>query len=221
MVVRARSLAAVFTGLAAFPLAAHAGNLTMTPNISCTSTDGGVVNGIDWGDFGSLGAPLIGLTPQPEPDLPAVQFGCNGSMYSVGIQGSDFAVNFGDIVITKPVDKSTPLLFTSNYKLMIPGTDQWKYFTNFDLYIELFNSDGVLMGKDFVGVKLDSMFGFSSGGDFKLMGDGSVMLDPTIPGGSGVLELYDTPAVPEPATLALVGSGVAAGVLRRKRKARS
>lgn len=218
MVVRARSALALLSGLAAFPLASHAAVSDYFPPTFGCSTDGGVVATIDWGDFGSAGAPMI-IT---DGTLPAVQFGCNGSMYSAGIQGSDFAVNFGDIVIPKTVDKSTPILFTSDHKQMVPGTEnEWMYFTNFDMYIELFNSDGALMGKDFVGIKLDSMFGFADGGVFQVMGDGSVRLDPTIPGGSGVLELYSTPAVPEPATLALVGGGIAGGILRRKRKARS
>lgn len=229
MVMRARSLAVL--AMAAMPLPAFAGTLgSPTPSFMCdgsiTMGDGSVVpavSGINWGDGSAFGAP-IALVGDPT----AVEFSCSNNMYSAGIQGNNFAVNFGAFA---PSDQFLKYelkyeLKTFDYKVLIGGIDALpccKYFSNFDIYIDFLNTDGVVQYKEFVGLKLDSAFGYASGGDLKLMADGSVVLDPSIPGGFGTLELYDTPAVPEPASLLLVGSGVAsaAGVLRRKRKARA
>ena len=215
MVVRARSLAVL--ALAAMPLPAHGLIGLLKPTFSCDSSQ------INWGDGAALNVPGISLVPQPEPDVPAVQFGCSNNLYSAGITGNTFALNFGNFKPANPNDAYDLKLFT-DYKestfLNPDGALQDKWDTYFDMYIELLNADGFVQYKEFVGLKLDSMFGFSTEGKF-FMADGSVFLDPTIPGGNAELFLTDTPAVPEPATLALVGSGIAGGILRRKRKARA
>lgn len=224
MVVRARSLA-VLAGIATLPLAAQAAKTPGPPEISCSE---GLVSGINWGDGSSFGVPAVQVTKDPGPtQLPAVQFGCSNNMYSAGVEGDSFAVNFGNFYPPDPGFKYEVKMDTAYKEFVFDNPDgglQKEYVSYFDLYINLYkeNSDGFLVFdyKDFIGVKLNSLFGFAGGGEFKIMGDGSVRLDPSIPGGIGELFLYDTPQVPEPATLALVGSGVAAGVLRRKKRSK-
>lgn len=226
MVVRARSVLALLSGVAALPLTAHASFSFGKPSFSCSAGDGSVVNGINWGD----GSALVGNPTALVGDPTAVEFGCSNNMYSAGLQGNTFGVNFGMLQQPPPVgDFKLELkldVITTDYKLLVgigdEGPEEFK-ITQWDVYFNYYkvNADGFAEfdHKDFVGLKLDSLFGFSSGGDFKMV-DGSVFLDPTIPGGVGTLELTDTPAVPEPASLMLVGSGLvgAAGALRRKRK---
>lgn len=232
MVVRARSLVAVLSGMAAFPLAAHASFSFGKPSFSCNADS--FVSGINWGDGSSLGAPMVAVD-QGAINLPAVQtqFGCSNNMYSAGLQGNNFAVNFGNFTPPDPnlkyELKYDLKLDTFDYKEFVGGigvAPELKFFSNFNMYLDVkaFNVDGLMVNeyKEFVGLKLDSLFGYASGGDLKLMGDGSVELDPTIPGGFGVLSFYDTP-VPEPTSMLLVGSGLAsaAATLRRKRKAKA
>ena len=226
MVVRARSVAAVLSGIAAFPLAAHASFSFGMPSFSC-STDGGVVAGINWGDKSSMGSPMISTDLTISGNLPAVQFGCSNKVYSAGVEGKEFQVNFGMFQPPDPLIKFDGVSLANDYKEIkffnADGLPQMKWDTFYDLWLNVdkWNGDGwVFDHKDFIGIKLDSGVGFASPGSFVVV-DGSVFLDPSIPGGSAVVSLYNTPEVPEPATLLLFGTGAAAGVLRRKRKSKA
>jgi len=232
MVVRVHPVASIAAlAVAAFPISAHAQE--PTPNIGCTTTPAtsalasfapNTVNAITWGDGFSLGMPSVSVD-----NSPAMLFGCSDNMYSVGVQGSMFAVNFG-LVGTIPGTEWKWQVGTNEYK-------EFKYdaehkisiehkITEFDIFANGYkvNSDGVFVldHKDFIGMKYDSLLGDALSSDNKLFvnAKGELVLDPPIGGGSGVLELITTPGAPtpEPATLTLFGAGLlaAARVLRRK-----
>jgi hypothetical protein len=227
MVVRVHSAASIAAlAIAAWPFSAHAQAPSPTPNIGCanpttgalTGGNGGTVSTINWGDGFSLGAPNVLVDT-----LPAVQFGCSANMFSVPLQGSMFAVNFG-MGGTIPGLENKWFLATTEYK-------EFKFdvefnVTEFDISANFYkvNVDGVSVfdHKDFIGVTYDSLFGdaLSANNTLFVNANGELVLDPPIGGGSGVLELITTPGAPtpEPATFALLGTGLlaAARVLRRK-----
>jgi len=96
MVVRIHSVASVAAlAMAALPLAARGAEVAapLTPNVNCTTSDTlaavipSTVSSINWGDGFSVGAPNVIVD-----GLPAVQFGCSASMFSVGVQGSMFEI---------------------------------------------------------------------------------------------------------------------------------
>jgi len=226
MVVRVRSVAAL-AAVAAVPFAAHATALapTPTPTIGC-NTDGGVVDSIDWGDGFSLGMPTVAVTPTLAASfVPAVQsFNCSDNMYSAGVQGSMFAVNFGTPG-TIPQGEQVQWKFdTTEYKEF--KFDVEYKVTEFDIYANFVKTDtGALDNKDFIGIKYWSTVGDALSPENKLFlnANGELILDPPIGGGSGILELIPTPGapVPEPTTFVLFGTGLlaAAQALRRKSRA--
>jgi hypothetical protein len=236
MVVRVTSAASIMAlAVAAWPFPAQA--QSPTPKISCTTPGAATlaavipstVNAINWGDGFGFGAPNILVDA-----LPAVQFNCNGGMYSADVTGNKFSVNFGPIGV--PGDPSYKV-FPGQFTYDLVGTQEYKEqkpdgqltVTEFDLAVSVhkWNFDGFLAldHKDYIVIKMDSAFGDALSDTNKLFfnqADGSVSLDPPIPGGpggSGTIELSTTPtAAPEPATFALLGTGLlaAARVLRRK-----
>ena len=228
MVVRATSAASIMAlAVAAWPFPAQA--QSPTPNISCTNSGAGTlaavipstVNAINWGDGFGFGAPNILVDT-----VPGVQFNCNGGMYSADVSGKEFSVNFG------PIGSQDQKIFPGEFKYLV-GTQEYKEqkgdvqltVTEFDLSINVYkpNVDGALVFgyKDYIVIKMHSAFGDAVSDKTKVFveGDGSVVLDPPIPGGFGTVELSTTPTpTPEPATFALLGTGLlaAARVLRRK-----
>jgi PEP-CTERM motif len=230
MVVRVHPVASVAAlAIAACPFSAHAQELSPTPNLGCTTPTldalaggtGGTVNTINWGDGLSLGAPNVLVDA-----LPAVQFGCSANMFSVPVQGSMFEVNFGTPGTVPGFDMKWSLATTEYKELKL---DVQFTVTEFDIFANAYKiipgADEVFDHKDFIGVKLDSAFGDSqvTNPDTPLFIDAishKLILDPNIPGGTGTVELTNTPGppVPEPATFALFGTGLlaAARVLRRK-----
>jgi len=233
MVVRFHPVASLAAlAVAAWPFSAHAQE-SPTPNIGCTPASDSLaflapsnVNGITWGDGFSLGAPSVLVDA-----LPAVQFGCSANMYSVGVQGSMFSVNFGTGG-TIPGLEDKWSVATTEYKEFKFDAEQkinveYKV-TEFDIYANFYKPqvDGgsIFDHKDFIGVKYDSQFGdaLSANNALFLNADGELILDPPIGGGSGFVELINTPGAPtpEPATFALFGTGLLAAARALRRKSR-
>jgi hypothetical protein len=227
MVVRVHPVASLAAlAVAAWPFSAHAQE-SPTPNIACTPASDSLsflapskVNGITWGDGFSLGAPSVLVDA-----LPAVQFGCGDNMYSVGVQGLMFSVNFGTGgTIPGLEDKWT--VATTEYKEFKFNTEY--KVTEFDIYANFYkpqiDGSSIFDHKDFIGLKYDSQFGDALSTDNKLFvnADGELILDPPIGGGSGFLELINTPGAPapEPATFALFGTGLLAAARALRRKSR-
>lgn len=225
MVVRVRSLAALSVALTAVPALSHA-DVTNTPTFNCPA--GGTLQSVNWGDGTAFNAVNLQATSTDGGFQTGIEFGCSDSggpyYYFNHGDGShtidEFGVNFGTIA----EEKSFVFNFdTVNQKMDVydpaSGKVTPEYFTNFNLYLTETDPFGAKF-RDFIGVKIESLYGFSTAKWFGLDANSQLIFDPTIPGDvEATVSLTDTP-VPEPSALVLMASGLAAAVevLRRKRR---
>lgn len=236
MVVRARSLAALAFAAAPF-VSAHASIAPPSPTPSFNCDPSGVGGTIDWGDGLSFN-PYLGFTAGTDlkESVPFNPFSCSvdgGFMDSLdktsptGGMLKYFEVKLTDVVISSVdqkivngpvVDPNNPFTFAEGKDY---NADQKVYDTFWDINLNV--SDPSLKDstehKDFIGIEVGSQNGFVPDGMLKYdAADGSVFLDPTIPGAGSNISLYSTPQVPEPGSLVMLGSGLLGiGALVRRR----
>lgn len=232
MVIRVRLAAAVLLALIAVPVVSHAdqaNGTTVAPTFGCQ--DGAV--SISYGGGGGFSSVSLGAITNDGSVLTGLQFSClaesEGIFYYFQHEGSghqlvhDFSVDFGLFVGVAIPAQTLPS--DRVQRACDPAVENCGpytvpvYITDFNLYIP---QPGVApTQQDFVGVQVESIYGFSQGGNFFVDGNGNFVFDPTVPGGEATVSLFATPVpAPEPASLLLIGSGFTAGfgLLRRKHR---
>lgn len=220
MVVRARMLAALLIALSVVPVISHA-DVTLSPTFACQA---GSVS-ISYSDGGGFSGVSLGATTNDGLVLTSLPFNCEeeGIFYFFKHDDSghhlitDFSVQFGRFI-----GEPSPPTQTLPFDTVERKCDRCAvaaYITDFNLYIPKVGPDST--HKDFVGVQVESAYGFSQGGEFFVDDNGNFVFDPTVPGGEATISLFDTPVLaPEPSGFLLMGSGFTAAVevLRRKRR---
>jgi hypothetical protein len=194
-----------------------------SPSIACNSANNASLGAtLSWAG-GDSSTPTIGYSDTPN-DLSSFTFAplaCNNG--TVGQPLDDKTkTSQSDIVIVKVVDKSSTKLIADDSSIA-PTLDVNTLYVDDgaggDLsYFDVTINYGGASPSEFIGIEFDSA-SFVTDGQMVVLSDGSIALDPANPGGT--ISLYGTPAVPEPATLPLLGTGaIAIGMALRNRYTR-
>ena len=222
MVVRARMLAAFLVVLSAVPVLSHADE-TLAPTLACQA---GSVS-ISYGDGGGFSGVSLGATTADGSVLTGLRFTCEEEGIFYFFQHDDgghqlvhdFAVDFGHFSGENTPAQTLPFDTVERRCDPCGPAAAALYITDFNLYIPRVGP--VSAYNDFIGVQVESVYGFSQGGNFFVDGNGDFVFDPTVPGGEATVSLFDTPVpAPEPSSSLLMGSGFAAGVVVLRRKLR-
>lgn len=215
---RSRTLFTV-AAAAVVPTLSHAAAFS-TPSFSCTSDPAApsTLSSIDWGDFSSNSSIIIVLDKSHSEEQ---SFGCsNGTPSKFLSGGTNFQIEFsappagtglkwdvGDKFHEKDFTEEDPAGKVYNVAM-------------FDVYMPY--DAGAKLGDNFLGIQWKWISGEAAPGapSFSLDAAGNLILDPSIPPSGVTVSLYNTPQVPEPGSMLLLGAGMAGltALWRKKRR---
>jgi PEP-CTERM motif len=239
MAIRTRSRRSVLAvAFATVPLSSQASTILNLPSFDCSNGSLQAINFAGDVPLALTGANGTGVVADiykpPNPNQPA-SFSCANSLFSTGSQSGDgFSISFGQLpAVQDNYELKYELKLESfDYKLAdtsfkIPDLTYSDF--NLYLYVDKLEANGGILSeyKDYLGVQVISQFGSALSTDDKWFVDtsGNLIFDPVIPGGSAEIRLLAAPEnIPEPATLALVGAGlagIATGLRRRHKRHKS